>query len=108
MTNQARQHILRESQRLRLEQAREAARNTASVAYSLGAVILTATDKADRIVYVALDDCAIDNLISELIEAKRIRKHVAQDDEAPETKRDGSASTWPPPSERVDEIRGAE
>ena len=108
MTNQAHQHQLRESQRIRLEQAREAERNTVRVAYNLGTVMLTATDKANRIVHVSLDDCAIDQLIAQLLEAKRCRKHVElSDDEVPPTRRDGSSSTWPAPAERIDEIRSA-
>lgn len=108
MTNQAHNHQLRESQRIRLELAREAERNTVRVAYNLGAVMLTATDRANRLVHVALDDCAIDQLMAQLLEAKRCRKHDAlTDDDAPPTRRDGSASTWPAPAEFIDEIRSA-
>jgi hypothetical protein len=107
VTNQALRHILRESERIRLEQARLDERNTVRVRYALATVVLTATDYAGRTVPVALTDCAVDQLIADLLEAKRCRKHVELNDDAPQTKRDGSASTWPPPEERVDEIRGA-
>jgi hypothetical protein len=87
MTNQTKQHELRESQRLRLEKAREAERNTARVKHSKGIVMLTATDHANRIVHVELDDFAIDSLIAELLECRnQLSEHS---DDCPATRRDG-------------------
>jgi hypothetical protein len=99
VTNQARIHHLRDSQRLRIEHALESERNSVNVSHDAGSVVLSARDNALRLVHVSLDDSDIDALIAQLLDCKRCRKATAIDDEqAPDTKR-SCPSTIPPQGE---------
>ena len=82
MTHQQRQHVVRESERVRLESARQSAKNTLRVSPGGFGV---AVDGADRTVVVQLDVHALIRLSREVNEA--IAQARRDNDEAPETLR---------------------
>lgn len=94
MTHQQSLHVLRESERVRLESARQAAKNTLRV--SPGG-FATAVDGADRTVIIQLDIHALLRLSREVAEAIAQARH---DDVAPETLR-GAALTIDAPEKTV-------
>lgn len=96
MTNQQAIHVLRESERVRLESARQAAKNTLRVTPGGFA---TAVDGADRTVIVQLDIHALLRLSREVSEA--IAQAQRDDEVAPETLRASSPRTIEPPEKTV-------